>query len=68
MTASHNSIPVGNVTFNVAYSPPGFANDVVLQAIVNGSAVPEPASWVMVTIAGAVVGGMVYRGRGSSGA
>jgi hypothetical protein len=64
-TFNDNSIQVGNVTFNVEYSPPGFANDVVLQAIVNGSAVPEPASWLMVTIAGALVGGMVYRRRRS---
>jgi PEP-CTERM motif len=37
----------GNVTFTVAYSPPGYANDVVLDASVSSSVVPEPASWLM---------------------
>src|SRR5262249_34905060 len=62
-TFNDNSIPIGNITFNVLYSPQGFANEVVLQAIVGSNTVPEPASWLMVTIAGAAVSAMVYRSR-----
>ncbi len=43
-----NTIQVGNVTFDVEYSPAGYTNDVVLEvAQVSSSAVPEPASWLI---------------------
>ena len=46
-TFSDNTIQDGNVTFTVNYSPPGYKNDVVLDASVSSSAVPEPAPWLM---------------------
>jgi PEP-CTERM motif len=50
----------GNVTFTVYYSPAGFANDVVLNAVVVSS-VPEPASIVMLALGMAGVGALVVR-------
>jgi fibronectin-binding autotransporter adhesin len=55
-----NTIVVGNVTFTVEYSSQGFTNNVVLDAMVS-SAVPEPASWVMLGIGLAGAGICVAR-------
>lgn len=46
--ANVTGLTEGNVTFTVTYSPPGFANDVVLNA-----SVPEPASVALLGFAGA---------------
>jgi PEP-CTERM motif len=53
-----NGAQQGNVTFLVEYSPTGFPNDVVLDAMV-GSVVPEPTSLVMFGIGVAGVGAYV---------
>jgi len=55
-----NGLQEGNVTFTVEYSPQGFLNDVVLDAQVS-SAVPEPASWLMLGLGLAAVGTCVVR-------
>ena len=64
-----NVITVGNTTFDVSYSPPGFANDVVLNATTSVSPVPEPASLLLlglgsVGIAGCLVRRSIARKRG----
>ena len=51
----------GNVTFMVEYSPSGFLNDVVLDASVSSSVVPEPASWLMLGLGLTAVGTCVVR-------
>jgi hypothetical protein len=58
---SDNTIQDGNVTFTVEYSPPGYANDVVLDASVSSSVVPEPASWLMLGLGLTAVGTCVAR-------
>ncbi|MGO8899804.1 MAG: PEP-CTERM sorting domain-containing protein [Isosphaeraceae bacterium] len=55
-----NTIQVGNVTFDVEYSPTGYKNDVVLM-VAQVSAVPEPASWLMLGLGLAAVGTCVVR-------
>jgi hypothetical protein len=53
----------GNLTFNVAYNPPGSRNDVVL-TVIEGGAVPQPASLVMLSIGLGATGALVAsRGR-----
>ena len=44
MFSNETGLHEGNVTFTVEYSPPGFLNDVVLEATI--AAVPEPSSLV----------------------
>ena len=57
-----NTIQVGNVTFDVEYSPANYANDVVLEvAQVSSSVVPEPASWLMLGLGLTAVGTCVVR-------
>ncbi len=56
-----STIQIGNVTFDVEYSPAGYANDVVLAA--ETSAVPEPASLVMLTVGLAGAGVVIARRR-----
>jgi len=56
-----NGLQDGNVTFTVEYSPPGFLNDVVLDASVSSPTVPEPASWLMLGLGLAAVGTCVVR-------
>jgi hypothetical protein len=53
---TENTIQVGNVTFDVEYSPLGYSNDVVLEAQVAPSAVPEPASWLVFGLGLAAMG------------
>ena len=60
--ATINGEHQGDVTFSVAYSPTGFANDVVLTAMVSG-AVPEPASLVMLAIGVTGAGAFIARRR-----
>jgi len=55
-----NTIQVGNVTFDVDYSPAGYKNDVVLM-VAQVSSVPEPASWLMLGLGLATVGTCVVR-------
>lgn len=52
-----NGLQEGNVTFTVAYTP----NDVVLDAQVAPSVVPEPASWLMLGLGLTAVGTCVVR-------
>jgi PEP-CTERM motif len=56
-----NTIPDGNVTFTVAYSPSGYPNHVVLEAQVAPSAVPEPASWLIFGLGLTAMGTYVVR-------
>jgi hypothetical protein len=51
MFANETGLEDGGIIFNVEYSPPGFLNDVVLEA----AAVPEPSSWVSTMTAPAVL-------------
>jgi hypothetical protein len=64
-TFADNTIQVGNVTFDIEYSPAGYKNDVVL-LVAQVSSVPEPASLVMLTIGIAGVGVYVARRRGKT--
>ncbi len=59
-TFTDNTILVGGVTFDVEYSPPGYNNDVVLE-VAQVSAVPEPASWLMLGLGLTAVGTCVVR-------
>jgi hypothetical protein len=56
--------------FSVEYSPTGFPNDVVLEANV-GNAVPEPLSFVLLSLGiaglGAYAAGRRQRGAGTRG-
>jgi len=61
-----NVIHDGNVTFTVEYSPSGFPNEVVLDAMVKTSSIPEPASLVMFGIGLAGLGAFVARRRRKS--
>jgi hypothetical protein len=59
---SDNTIELGNFTFDVEYSPSGYANDVVLRAEM--SSVPEPASWLLLGLGVAGAGAFaVLRSR-----
>ena len=55
-----NTIQVGNVTFDVEYSPAGYLNDVVLE-VVQVSSVPEPSSLLIFAIGIAFAGVYVAR-------
>jgi T5SS/PEP-CTERM-associated repeat protein len=60
-TFTDPTIQLGDVTFLVLDSPPGYANDVVLEAI-TPSSVPEPSSLVLSLSALAMLGGIcAYR-------
>jgi hypothetical protein len=57
-----NTIQVDNVIFTVEYNPPGFANDVVLDARLSGGTIPEPSTWIMMVLGFASLGFAGYRG------
>jgi PEP-CTERM motif len=56
-----NTIVIGNVVFNVEYSPDGYANDVVVEASVSSPTVPEPSTMLIFSIGLATMGLVVAR-------
>jgi hypothetical protein len=60
--SNYNGLTEGNVTFTVTYTP----DDVILNAIVTTSSVPEPSSLVIFVIGMAGLGAYVTSRRGGA--
>ena len=56
-----DTITIGNVTFNVEYSPQGYYNDVVLDAQVATSVTPEPSTFLIFGLGAIGMGALVVR-------
>jgi hypothetical protein len=56
-----STIKIDDVTFTVEYSPSGFTNDVVLDAHVSSTSVPEPSELVMFVLGLAGMGALFSR-------